>query len=416
MTEGVLLLSPSGGRGGGIERYVQTLEWALGAQGTWCQRADLRGPGPAAHARLLAQARRLLRASPVPVQVVAAHRALLPVAAALAGRGVLAGRGALAGRAPGRVSGVCVVCHGSELWGARARPRRLAENWLMGRPGMRVIAVSGYTAGALPGRCLATVLPPGLSRPWFDTLVRAASAARSAAPALALAPQPAPRPASARVPGPAQMAGPAPGSGPGWRRPVRLVTAFRLGQWRGKGLPELLAAIASLGRADVRLTVCGSGPPPPDLLRAIAAHPFCELRAGLSDTGLAGQLAAADLFVLATRTRRGRRPCGEGFGLVLLEAQVAGTPVLAPACGGASDAFTSQVTGAAPAGESTACLAETLGDLLNDPAELDAMGHRAARLAREAFDPDRYAARVTAVLRQPESPDRRVPAARFADK
>jgi len=49
----VLLLSPSGGLGGGIERYVETLQWAFGEQGVACARADLEQPGLAGHWRLL---------------------------------------------------------------------------------------------------------------------------------------------------------------------------------------------------------------------------------------------------------------------------------------------------------------------------------------------------------------------------
>ncbi len=118
-----------------------------------------------------------------------------------------------------------------------------------------------------------------------------------------------------------------------------MTTAFRLGDWRDKGLPQLTAAVAALGRGDVRLTVCGSGQPPPDLLAHVRRYPWCTIRPGLADRELAVQLARSDLFVLATRTRSGRRPCGEGFGLVLLEAQVAGTAVVGPAHGGSPDAY-----------------------------------------------------------------------------
>ena len=76
------------------------------------------------------------------------------------------------------------------------------------------------------------------------------------------------------------------------------------------------------------------------------------LRPGLSDNELAHELAAADLFVLATQTRSGRGSVGEGFGLVLLEAQAAGTPVIAPAYGGSHEAYVEGVTGMAPTDES----------------------------------------------------------------
>jgi phosphatidyl-myo-inositol dimannoside synthase len=342
----VLLLAPSRDLGGGIERCLATLEWAFAALGVRCQRVDLSRPGLPAHARLLAAARTALRASPGPARLVAGHRALLPAAWLLAGDPA--------------VRGISVVCHGAEAWDARLRPRRVLERRLLRRPGVRVVAVSSFTAGALASGCQAAVLPPGLPPEWFGTLTRAAGTARTA------------RAARVRV------------------TETRLITVFRLADWRDKGLPELIRAVAALGRPDVRLRVCGSGDPPPGLVRLIREHPWCELRTGLTDTELAGELAAADLCVLATRTRAGRDGSGEGFGMVLLEAQVAGTPVLVPAYGGSHDAYLEGITGAAPVDESAGALAAALRQLLADPARLAWMGRRAAGWAREAFDPARY--------------------------
>jgi glycosyltransferase involved in cell wall biosynthesis len=199
------------------------------------------------------------------------------------------------------------------------------------------------------------VLPPGLSRSWFGELAAAATG-------------PAPRPG------------------------LEVTTAFRLDDWRDKGLPELTAALGRLDRSDVRLTVCGSGTPPADLVAHVGRYRWCRLRPALTDGELAGQLARSNLLALATRTRAGGRPAGEGFGLVLLEAQVAGTAVVGPAHGGSPGAYLDGVTGATPRDESVAALAEVLDGLLRDPAELAAMGTRGAAWARASFDPDRYAA------------------------
>jgi phosphatidylinositol alpha-1,6-mannosyltransferase len=219
--------------------------------------------------------------------------------------------------------------------------------------GVRVVACSNFTAGALMRDCRATVLLPALSREWFDTLA-AAAAGR-------------------------------PDRGTG----IRLATAFRLADWRMKGLPQLVEAVTALGRPDVCLTICGSGNPPSDLLRLVSEYPWCVLRPGLSDDDLARELAAADLFVLATRSGCG--VVGEGFGLVLLEAQAAGTPVIAPAYGGSHEAYIEGVTGVAPADESVEALTRTLDDLLKDPARLAWMGGHAVEWTRQAFDPERYA-------------------------
>lgn len=327
---------------------MQTLEWAFADQHVPYRRMDLHGSGPVAQARLGAAAWEVLRAAAQPFRLVVAHRGLLPLARMLS-------RG-------GAVSGTSVICHGSDVWGARGRLREGIEYRVMRRPEVRVVAVSSYTAGALIGHCRATVLPPALSQDWFETLMAAAADA------------------SPRE--------------PGWH----LATTFTLAHWRDKGLPELLAAIAALGRDDIRLTVCGSGHPSPELRQCTERYPFCMVRPDCTDQELARELARADLFVLATRTGSGRGAVGEGFGMVLAEAQVAGTPVVAPAYGGSRDSYLDGVTGCAPTGESADELSRLLEELMRDPGRLAVMGERAATWARECFAPGRYPAQVVARL------------------
>ena len=57
----VLLLVPSRGLGGGIERYAETLQWVFAQQGFACQRLDLSRPGVRGHVAMLTDGRRLLR-------------------------------------------------------------------------------------------------------------------------------------------------------------------------------------------------------------------------------------------------------------------------------------------------------------------------------------------------------------------
>jgi phosphatidyl-myo-inositol dimannoside synthase len=348
LSDRALLLTPSRGLGGGIERYVETVEAAFAREGVDYGRIDQEGPGPSAHRDLLRRAVAEVRAAGKQTRLVVAHPRLLPAA-------VLAARQA-------DVDGITVLCHGADVWVSRLQPHWQLEKALMRRPDVRVVAVSSFTAGVLFGDAPASILPPGVSRDWYDTLVEASAA-------------------------------PKPGT-----RGVELVTVFRLDDWRDKGLPELLAAMAALPRRDVHLTVIGSGEAPPELTKLISRYERCALRAGAGDAELATRLAAADLFVLATRTRAGRRASGEGFGLVLLEAQLAGTPVVGPGYGGSHDAFVDQVTGMAPADESAGALAATLNAMLNDPDRLAQMSRRAGEWAREAFAPDRYASLVVSRL------------------
>jgi glycosyltransferase involved in cell wall biosynthesis len=132
--------------------------------------------------------------------------------------------------------------------------------------------------------------------------------------------------------------------------------------------------------------------------RLVRQHPRCTLRPGCTDWGPTHELARADLFVLATRTRGGRASFGERFGLVLLEAQVTGTPVVGPAYGGSGDAHLDRVTGIALVNESAGDLAKVLDQLLRDRARLAAMGRRAAEWARERFSPEHYAPQAVARL------------------
>jgi phosphatidylinositol alpha-1,6-mannosyltransferase len=348
MSENVLFLTPSRGLGGGIERYVETLEWAFDHRGVKRWRIDLRGSGPSAHAQMLRQAVSLVPEIPTPPRLILAHRTLLPVASLL-----------IQARS---VTGISVICHGSDTWDSTLKPRRYLENRLMARAGVRVVAASSFTAGALSRICRAAVLPPGISSTWFDTLVDASTISPEHAPGL------------------------------------HLVTAFRLADWRSKGLLELLAAVEAVRRVDIHLTVCGTGPVTSELRRLVGASRRCTLKTQLTDSQLAIELATADLFVLATRTKAGRDASGEGFGLVLLEAQIAGTAVIAPAYGGSHDAYIDGITGRAPADESSDALARLIEEVLKDPRELARMSRRATEWARESFSPERYATIATELL------------------
>jgi phosphatidyl-myo-inositol dimannoside synthase len=345
-SERVLLLTPSRGLGGGIERYARTLQSAFAAQPIECHRIDLDGSGIAAHRRLLKQSRAALRDDSRATRLVVLHVTLLPAARLLAREHA--------------VSGISVLCHGTDVWCTRPRIRRRVESYLLRRPDVRVLAMSSFTAGALCQTCPATVLPSGMSKEWFDTLVSASTVGHDQPPG------------------------------------AKIVTLFRLPAWEEKGLPELLSAVTALKHPGVSLTVCGSGEASEELRLAVRNHPCCTLRQGLSDHELATELATADLFVLATRTRAGRQVSGEGFGVSLLEAQVAGTPVVGPAYGGSPDAYIDRVTGVAPVDESAEALAETIDKLLCDPQRLKRMGEKAREWARECFAPERYAELVVA--------------------
>lgn len=352
----MLLVAYSNGIGGGIERYTSSLEDALRQLDRTFTRLNLYGTGtrpPGAHGRYrLASARRQLaaqwtllhdlrsRLDEEPInRIVLNWINLLPIA--------------LHAARHHPATGITVVLHGNEIWAPGLTRRMILRQ--LAHPQVRTVAVSGFSAGALYPLVPSGVLHPGIAAPWFDALVAAGAQRR---PRLG---------------------------------PIRLMTSFRLPAWRDKGLPEIIDAMTRAHRADLTLRVCGSGPVPADLRRLIAGTPRCEIHQNLSDAELAAQFAMADIFILATRLRRDGTRSGEGFGMVLAEAQLAGTPVIAPAFGGGTDAFQPGLTGLCPSDESPAALARVLDMLVSDPARLAEMGQTAARWARFRFDPLRYA-------------------------
>ena len=348
----VLMLSPSRGLGGGIERYAETLEWALRSEQCRVKRLDLRGLTKshkvAAHSRLYSRCRMEMQSDMGLTHVVVLHRSLLPIA------------WLISKRQP--ICGISLICHGNEIWGDRPLWRSKVEGRMLRKSIVRTVAVSSYTAGALSRLGTVGVLPPGLSAEWFNTLVQASTVTR-------------------------QRQG-----------TVELITAFRLGQWRDKGLPQLIEAIIGLGNPDIRLTVCGTGSPPADLAQLVRKHSWCALFVDLPADQLAKKFAEADLMVLATQARAGRDAFCESYGLVLVEAQVAGTPVVAPAFGGSRDTFVAQRTGASPPAQTPEELGRLLAELTRDRDRLALMGVEAAMWARDAFSPEKYARRAVAAL------------------
>lgn len=153
MTPHILLLCPSRGLGGGIERYVQTVEAALTAHEVRYERLGLLDGVPDSTPRrklaFAAKVVRPVRRADGPVVLVLAHRNLLSLLPLI--------------RPAGTVADTVVIVHGSELWSGRQRGGRQ-----MGRDDVRVLAASSFSAGALLGRTQAGVLPPGLSSTWYD--------------------------------------------------------------------------------------------------------------------------------------------------------------------------------------------------------------------------------------------------------
>jgi len=149
-----------------------------------------------------------------------------------------------------------------------------------------------------------------------------------------------------------------------------------------KGIDTAIQAVAELtrDRPELSYLVIGEGP---DRTRLESLVTSCGLQdrvhllGELPPDGLRRVLRAADLFVLASREEVQARDV-EGFGLVLLEAQASGVPVIAARSGGMPDALREGETGLLVPQDDPHALARAMRQLLGDPQRLERMA-RAAR-------------------------------------
>lgn len=126
-------------------------------------------------------------------------------------------------------------------------------------------------------------------------------------------------------------------------------------------------------------------------LRAVAR------RLGVADrVGFTGFLRAAPAMrALDVVVHASTRP--EPFGLAIAEAMACGRAVVTSASGGAAELIAPGVDALThPAGDAAA-LSQAIRTLVDDPAERQRLGERAAAAARQRFDPDRLAAQLIAL-------------------
>jgi glycosyltransferase involved in cell wall biosynthesis len=273
------------------------------------------------------------------VHVVAAHPSFLTV-------GLLC-------RAVAGASSCHVIFYGIDIWDASRITRFLTRRLSIVHP----VCISSFGSGAVSPFGVASVLRPGLTRHWFETLVTARDK--------------------------------------GGARHIPILTVLRLDDWRTKGVPELLQAAGALPaelETKTVLVIAGQGPVPGELERVVRTAAHAQIVESPTDDELATLYASSKVMALATRTRTRGELTGEGFGMVLAEAQVAGCPVVAPVHGGSHDAYVDGFTGVRPQDESVGALVDALRSVLSDAQRWEELSEAAVRWGRTTFAPDRYEA------------------------
>ncbi len=109
---------------------------------------------------------------------------------------------------------------------------------------------------------------------------------------------------------------------------------------------------------------------------------------------------AGDVFAMPCRTRlAGLEP--EGLGIVFLEAQASGLPVVVGDSGGAPDAVRHGETGYVVDPYNPVAVSAKVVTLLRDPAAARAMGERGRAWVRESWTWDASVARLRGLLGYP---------------
>lgn len=136
-----------------------------------------------------------------------------------------------------------------------------------------------------------------------------------------------------------------------------------------KGADRLIEAMPHIVRAcpDVHLLIAGDGPMRSKLeglIRSLDLQRSVTLLGAVPDRDIDDLYALAEVFALPNR----EMPDGdtEGFGLVFLEANACGKPVVAGRAGGAPDAVTDQVNGLTVDGNSVDAIATAVSSLFSD--------------------------------------------------
>ncbi|HSM40529.1 MAG TPA: glycosyltransferase family 4 protein [Afifellaceae bacterium] len=170
----------------------------------------------------------------------------------------------------------------------------------------------------------------------------------------------------------------------------RLLTVAMMRDGDKRASYEILAAaLDRLGDRSWRLSIAGDGPAR-EAVRALFPAERTRFLGLVPPEEMAGVYADADLFVWPA--------VNEAYGLVLLEAQAAGLPVVAGRTGGVPDIVADGHTGLLTTEGDEAAFAAAVTALLDDPQRMAGMGRAAAEKAADEHDADAAGRRLQQII------------------
>ena len=169
-----------------------------------------------------------------------------------------------------------------------------------------------------------------------------------------------------------------------------------------KGQDVLIQALPAIKRRvpDVALLIVGGGPYRDHLERLVREGGLerdVVLTGSVPRAELAAHYAAGDVFAMPCRSRR-RGLEVEGLGIVYLEANACGLPVVAGDSGGAPDAVLEGETGHVVDGRDVSAVAEHVSGLLEDDERRRAMGEAGRAWISREWQWSTLAARLRGLL------------------
>jgi glycosyltransferase involved in cell wall biosynthesis len=159
-----------------------------------------------------------------------------------------------------------------------------------------------------------------------------------------------------------------------------------------KGLAFLLDAMqfVKVKHPEARIVVLGSGPLEHELrTRALAEGIRCSFMGMQPISAVRAQLAKARVFCVPSVSARSGD--SEGLGMVFVEAQAMGTPVVSFRHGGIPEVVLDRETGLLAPERDRAALAECISTLMSDDDMWTRMSKRSAQWVRSSFDLNRQA-------------------------
>ena len=171
-----------------------------------------------------------------------------------------------------------------------------------------------------------------------------------------------------------------------------------------KGQDQLIRGLRGLRERvpGARLLLVGGGPHRDalaELARAEGVEDWVAIAGEVSDEELPLHYAAGDVFAMPCRERIGGLEV-EAFGIVFIQAQAIGRPVVAGDIGGVPDALRDSETGLLVDGTDVDAVRDAVASLLGDPERATRMGEAAARFVAEGFTWDGRTADLRRLLAQ----------------